>query len=256
MNGPLLLSLLVTQASPASGALSSPDAFPPVQAEGEASAPPPREPGTKADPPALKESLTLPPREAWQEPGLRVFLGYRFGSSIGMNNPLSSLTHEFQLDVGAQLSRHWALMLELRYGSVGYSGRGLIYSGLARAEYHFDSGLFAGAGIGLTGLFIPTVEAGSIPDFASELEASYTQPNTEQLVTQCTGNGLGGQALIGYRIFGTSMFVVDFRLMGEIRQTMCFDDLDRENPETGEAIGIRQLWRFAGVSGAFLLGFR
>lgn len=227
----------------------------------------------QSDEPIERQSLLPPAQVAWQENGFRVLLGYHLSSPLVSNVSLSGLTHEFEIDMGVRISDHWSLMLQLRYGLAEYTTEdtafggsppnfsGLSYSAIGRAEYHFYSGLYLGAGLGLAGL-----EISSYADYSFErdeglrrlidnLDGAYTIPSTDiATISECSGTGLASQAMVGYRIFANPTVALDFRVAGEYRQIMCFDSSQSfDDNQTG---GLRQLWTFGQLSGAFVIGFR
>lgn len=223
----------------------------------------PTEPVSSIDEPIERKSLSPPAKEAWQQPGFRIFLGYQRSIGPGLNIDLSSDAQELEIVTGARLSSHWALMVQFRYGLINMKNDettydGFSYSGIVRAEYHFHAGPFLGFGLGFAGLGIDQSSSfGVAPsEQFNDLPATYTQLTTNPLVTSCTGTGLASQVLAGHRFFMNPMFAIGIQASAEYRQVMCFEDLGPENPLTGDPIGIRQLWDLGQASLALVIGFR
>ena len=178
----------------------------------------------------------------WQDDGLRVDLGYFENTIYGLSGSPDGLIKGAHIGLGTRLDHQWSLAGTLRYG-VGSEGlSGLNFSGLLSTLFHWY-GLGIGLGIGVIGVEERVSARADLHQrLASEIVASYTEANNQRLLSRCVGFGPMAAFTTLYRIPITTVFGLKLGAQIDLARLTCEQTTDRVEPDTAEAIVIRQYW--------------
>jgi hypothetical protein len=130
---------------------------------------------------------------------------------------------------------------------------GLRYGGTLEPTLNITDSLTVAVGLGVGGFVINNTGATSP---RPEIVASLTYPGTEPLLGACTGTGLLAVARAEYLFVASTLFATGPSLQVDAQWTACNQSLGRTDPDSGEAIELRQYWRNYGVSLAWLFWWR
>lgn len=253
--------------TPSTSAPAVPAEAPPADAAApprEASAPPTEGAAAGADDEALPFRLSLPTRadvDAWQDRGLRVELGGRYGEVLGVGGAPDGGGFGVLVRVGARLDARWSLLGAFHYASVaGIAGQdlfGLRYLIAAEPELHLGHGVSAAIGVGLAG-FVEGRSGRSEPDGAGRdaLVAPRTLPAPGAPLPQCNGAGPAALLRLSYRWVLGPIAALGADLQGDLQTVACVDDTGRVEPDTATAVVRRQWWTHGGASAHLVVAWR
>lgn len=214
--------------------------------------------GAEPEPePEVKTSLAVETNEeAWRRAGFRVSLGYMLDGLVGLDEALpDGAIHTAILRVGARLDEDWSLFATLRYGVRHHRPLGLRYSGTIEPTVHLTDELSLSVGVGVAGFVITDTDAPS-PEPESRVVATYTLPDAEALVSSCLGAGVIALARLDYTLVSSDLLSYGPSVQLDSQWTGCVQQLGRADPDTGEAISLRQFWHHFGASLGFSFWWR
>jgi hypothetical protein len=207
--------------------------------------------GARADSDDGERSLPLEtPAEAWRRPGFRVTLAVPFGELVGLRGAPSSVIVGGVLRAGLRLDAGWSLLASLHYAvaqpSTAAALGGMRFAGTLDPTWHVTRSLALAVGLGFGGIVEGGRERMDPEPAGASLETSYTFPDARTPIGSCSGVGLASlvrgewSRVLGSRASAT----VALELVGQ--WTGCVEDLQRVEPDTGEAIVRRQWWAHVG----------
>jgi hypothetical protein len=205
--------------------------------------------------PEFKPSLEVESaEEAWRETGFRVALGYVYDEVFGVGGVPAGVHHSAVLRVGPRLDADWSLLASFRYG-VKLSGAlgGLRFGGTIEPTYHLTDAWTLSIGAGIGGFVINETGAQTPP---VQTVATFTLPGTDPLLRACQGAGLLAILRTEYTFYVSTLFGTGPALQFDAQWTQCTEQLNRSDPDTGEAIVLRQYWVNYGLSVAWLFWWR
>jgi hypothetical protein len=190
--------------------------------------------------------LSLPTEddgEAWENPGLRVALGYGYLVLRGSGPAWSFNSQSVALRPSVRIDRYWEVGTTLLYGT---GPNGLRWSVTAEPSFHPVKRLAVGLGLGYGGLSIsdPNRSSGNLrgPDEA----VSRTLSDDERLQS-CTGSALSGLGRAEYLFVVGPLFSTGPYVQAQAQWTRCEVQFGRVDQETGKPIVLTQWWRQQGA---------
>jgi hypothetical protein len=224
---------------------------------------------TPEDDESLPFKLSLPTQadaEAWREPGMRLFLGVKYGyfqGLLGVPSGLERLATYYPggvvARVGRRLDADWSLLGSFQYGGVFEVGgiNGLRYSGTIDPTWHIDDHWDVSLGVGFGGL-VETTGGRANPDAqrSAQLVATYTHPNARYPVQSCSGLGVTGLARVQWLTVIGSLATTGFALEAAGQWTRCVSGTNNVEPDTAKSITIRQWWPSLMYSVGWMVGWR
>lgn len=215
----------------------------------------------RADSDDGERSLALEtPAEAWERAGFRVTLAVPYGEMVGLRGAPSATVIGANVRAGLRLDADWSLLGSLQYAlarpSTSDALGGVRFAGTLDPTWHVSPNLAISVGAGFGGI----VESGRTrvdpePD-GDTLETSYTFPNARTPIRSCSGVGIAALARAewSYVLGSRTSASVAFEVVGQ--WTGCVEDLQRVEPDTGDAIVRRQWWAHVGGTLSVGVSFR
>jgi hypothetical protein len=243
----------------AEAGVAAPEAATQVQLEANADAP--GDPSATQDD-QLQIRLSLPTesdREAWQKPGLRVFLGGSWQQFSGLYGAPSGNGFGAVMRIGARLDRDWSLLASFHYGGVSATKglAGLRYAGTIDPTWHITPNFDLAVGMGVGGI----VEGrGDRPeadlDELASLATSRTWASARTPFGVCQGAGLAGLVRGGWMtVLGPlSSLGISVELAGQ--WTACQQTTTRAEADTARPIVRRQWWAHSGAIAGLVFAWR
>jgi hypothetical protein len=189
--------------------------------------------------------LSLPTqsdRDAWQNPGLRVQLGYGYGIVQGSGPAFSFRSQTALLRPSVRLDRQWALGIALLYGT---APNGVRWSVTAEPTFFIWRGLSVAAGIGFGGLLVSNGNASSGTLQGSAVTVSRDTTDGERL-TSCSGSALTSALRAEYMFVAGALFASGPFAQFNAQWTHCQATFGRTDQETGMPIVLTQWWQQQG----------
>jgi hypothetical protein len=189
--------------------------------------------------------LSLPTqsdRDAWQNPGLRVQLGYGYGIVQGSGPAFSFRSQTALLRPSVRLDRQWALGIALLYGT---APNGVRWSVTAEPTFFIWRGLSVAAGIGFGGLLVSNGNASSGTLQGSAVTVSRDTTDGERL-TSCSGSALTSALRAEYMFVAGALFASGPFAQLNAQWTHCQATFGRTDQETGMPIVLTQWWQQQG----------
>lgn len=184
----------------------------------------------------------LDKNELWQSKGFRLDVGYFRGQHKGFSSAPSGTIQGVRFGLSTRFDERWSLMGALRYGGASDQLNGFVYSIATGPGIHwnwFTFGLIAG----VTGLSEqPGARSSGDLERLSNLVSSYTLPEDGDPISACTGFGPLVGAVLHARYPLGAIFAVKLGARIELTRLTCELDTERVEPDTAEALTIRQLW--------------
>ncbi len=203
----------------------------------------------------LEFKLSLPTAsdyEAWEDPGLRLTLGYVHTRLHGMKVARDSAGNGLELRMGVQLSELWSLHAQLRYSFATING--VVFTGTIQPTFHVVGGLSVSLGLGMTVFVLPEDELAPEPEV--DIVASRSYPSDQRIISACTGAGLIAQARAQYLFVIASAWASGPVLQVGLSRTGCQQSLSAVDIDTGESIVLKQFWTHFSWSLGWLLAWR
>jgi len=209
---------------------------------------------------ALPFKLSLPTiadQAAWRTAGFRLQLGYGYGAATGLDGAPDADLHVLIMRVGARLDADWSLLASFQYGIAGGDMVGMRYSGTLDPTWHIWKGLELAFGVGFAGIVEGPADRPD-PDAAQrdELVASYTLPDNDPLLPNCSGVGTQALVRLGWSFVIGPLAASTLSVQVDGQWTGCQEGLGRVEPDTATAIVRRQWWAQYGVVGTWTVAWR
>lgn len=204
------------------------------------------------------EKLSVPIRteaEAWRSSGFRMGIGYGADAIFGAGAAPNGVIHAVLLRLGLRIDDRWSLFAGLRYGLLPGEAPGLSFSGTIEPTLHLTDAWSVSIGVGAAGFVLPTTGA-STPVAAGDLSASRTLPSAGPLLGACVGIGAQASVRAEYQLILSSALATGPALQLDLQWTACTESMGTQDPDTGDAIELRQFWQHTGVTLGWLLWWR
>jgi len=197
--------------------------------------------------PEFEASLeTETPEEGWARSGFRLGLGYEYEGLIGVDNAPGGSVHSVLLRAGAKIDDVWSLFGSLRYGVIPGERAGLRFGGAIEPTFQLVDGLTLSLGVGVGGFILTTGAA--TPEPGATTPASVTLTDTTRLLGSCSGAGVLAIARVEYLFVLSGVLSMGPHVSADGQWTRCVEALGRTDPDTGEAIELRQFWEHHALS--------
>jgi hypothetical protein len=199
--------------------------------------------------------LSLPTqsdRDAWQNPGLRVQLGYGYGIVKGTGPAFSFHSQTALLRPSVRLDRHWGLGVELLYGT---GPNGVRWSVTAEPTFFAWRGLALSAGLGFGGLMVsnPNAPSGTLQGAAVTVSRNTVEGERLQ---SCSGSALTSAVRAEYLFVAGALFASGPYAQWNGQWTECTATYGRTDAETGMPIVLTQWWQQQGVTFGWWFAWR
>jgi hypothetical protein len=187
--------------------------------------------------------LSLPTEDdvaAWGAPGLRVALGYGYGTVIGSGPALSFRSHTFGLRPSLRLDPSWSAAVAIMYGT---GPLGVRWSMTAEPTFHPWRQLSLSVGVGYGGLFIVDTQ----PTGPPIREAVTRDLTPDERLGSCTGGALSTLGRVDYLFVVGPLFATGPFLQAHAQWTRCREN-QGDDEATGRKIVFTQWWRQRGAT--------
>lgn len=211
-------------------------------------------PAPALQPSYFKESVQqMSVDEQWATSGFRLSLSYLYGGREGIAVKPGGSIKGVYIGIGARLDADWSVDGGLSYALISGDQSGLAFSGQLGPALHWgwaSLGFYVGV-MGLNEQRQSRPE--NHPSLSTEVVASYTLPDTAAPLSACVGFGpMSGISLqVDYPLGETS--AVHLGARASVYRLGCEQNTERVEPDTAEAIVLRQYWR--GVDWGMMGGF-
>lgn len=202
---------------------------------------------------------TASDKEAWQEPGFRLGLGFAYGRLAGLDGAPSGRLLGPLLRMGMRLDGRWSLMSTLEYAGASPRGadglEGLRFAGTLEPTLHLSNHVSVAVGLGFAGFLDSNGNRhGPDPDF--DFYSSRTYPDARVPLASCTGSGAAAIARIDWMMVLGSHSSTGVALEVDGQWTHCTDGFGDSDPDTAEPIELHQFWPHAGVTASWVVLWR
>lgn len=218
----------------------------PAHAQPAAAPIPPVPPSDDGDGPVRLSLPTEADRTAWLRPGFRLGLGILYGALRGPRTALDTSARGLEIRPGIRFDRDWSIYVSLQYAALDSGAR---FAASIAPTWHLTPNIAASVGLGYAGLAgFSTFENGSFEPINSPSGQSYTLPDTETLLQDCSGVGVTGVGRIEFGYVLGPRTRTHLAIEAIAQRTGCEQDMGMVNELTGEALVVRQWWNHVGAS--------
>jgi len=199
--------------------------------------------------------LSLPTQgdlDAWASPGLRLQLGYGFGSVYGTGPALSWKSKAVMLRPSLRLDRRWSIGVAMLYGG-GPSG--IRWSITAEPTLHLWRQLSISAGLGYGGLMVSSPNAPTGRLVGANEAVSRNLADDEKL-NSCEGAALSAGLRAEYLMVVGPLFATGPYAQIFSQWTRCEATFGRSDPETGTPVTLTQWWQQSSTNFGWWLAWR
>jgi hypothetical protein len=198
--------------------------------------------------------LSLPTQDdvdAWNNPGLRVALGYGYGSVSGTYPALSFRSHSFALRPSVRLDSSWSAGLTLLYGT---GPNGVRWSMTAEPTFHPWRQLSLSVGVGYGGLSVSDFFRGGF--YPSDAQEVSRELGAAEPLSSCTGSALSSLARADYLFVVGPLFASGPFLQAHAQWTRCRESFGSTETDTGLPTTYTQWWRQTGLTFGWWFAWR
>lgn len=195
--------------------------------------------------------LSLPTQadvDAWASPGLRVALGYGYGSIQGRGAAFSFDSHSFALRPSVRLDAHWGAGLTMMYST---GPNGLRWSVTAEPTFYPWRQLALSIGVGFGGLMVTDFTIDNSPSVGGD-DVGRDLAQSEQL-GECHGSAFSSLARAEYQFVAGSLFSSGPFVQGLAQVTRC---LLKWSGDGSSSTVYSQWWTMTGYTFGWWLSWR
>ena len=214
--------------------------------------------GTQAFEPPFKLSLpTVADKEAWQQAGFRLQLGYAYGHLMGVNGSPGGVTHAAVIRAGARLDEQWSLLSTLNYSGASQDMVGLRFLGTLDPTWHVTERFSIAVGAGFGGIVEGFADREDEEiELNDALVASYTHVGNDSLLPACVGVGAAALVRVAFDLVIGPTASYGWFFQGDGTYTKCEMSLGRVDPDTARPLVRRQYWGTYGANLGMMVTWR
>ena len=197
-------------------------------------------------------------RQAWDQPGFRVQLGFGVGWMAGLGGAPSGRLLGPVIRCGFRLDPSWSLMGSFEYlaASADRGLSGLRYAGMLEPTLHVGHGVSVSLGLGIAGIVEGPTGRPDVEPLASTLNDSYTFPDARHPLPRCQGAGVAGRVRVDWLLLLGPRAATGLAVELDGQSTGCIQDTGRVEPDTAEPIERRQTWPHLALTAAWMISWR